>query len=217
MKDSEAFEREDRYIVIKRKHLSEEQATAIDQTLEMYDVAQVPLAVVVEGDWPEYETVWKMIEGRVTGIASQPAQMAPDGLAAELAVLDAKATPGPWYRLDPPWISGDVETTIMAESPDPHVARFICDFDFAGMFEEDDGKKSECPDADADLILALRNSLPAIIASLSASNDSNAMRDALTLARNRLQALAVRAPFNSAEGFDASRWADEATEALNTP
>ena len=67
MSKPEAFEREDRYIVIKRKHLSEEQATAIDQTLEMYDVAQVPLAVVVEGDWPEYEPVWRMIEARVAG------------------------------------------------------------------------------------------------------------------------------------------------------
>lgn len=68
-----AFEREDRYIVIKRKHLSEEQVTAIDQTLEMYDVAQVPLAVVVEGDWPEYEPVWSMIQERVTGEKMEPA------------------------------------------------------------------------------------------------------------------------------------------------
>lgn len=49
-------------------------------------------------------------------------------------------------------------------------------------------------------------------ASLSASN---VMRDALTVARNRLQSLAARAPFNSSEGYDASKWAAEATAALS--
>ena len=43
---------------------------------------------------------------------------------------------------------------------------------------------------------------------------SNAMRDSLTVARNRLQSLAARAPFNSSEGYDAAKWADEATAAL---
>jgi hypothetical protein len=78
---TERFQREDRYIVIKRKHLSEEQVVAIDQTLEMYDVAQVPKAVVVEGDWPEYEPVWRMIEARCTGrILSDAEEDAKNGL-----------------------------------------------------------------------------------------------------------------------------------------
>ena len=72
MSKPEPFEREDRYIVIKRKNLSEDQAAAIDQTLEMYDIAQVPKAVVVEGDWPEYEPVWRMIEARVSGLPFVP-------------------------------------------------------------------------------------------------------------------------------------------------
>lgn len=63
------FEREDRYIVIKRKGLSEDQEEAIRLTLEIYEIAQVPQAVVVEGDWPEYEPVWQMIEYRVAAEA----------------------------------------------------------------------------------------------------------------------------------------------------
>lgn len=59
-----AFEREDRYIVIKRKYLRQDQEEMLLSWLRTQGVAQVPKAVVVEGDWPEYETVWQMIEDR---------------------------------------------------------------------------------------------------------------------------------------------------------
>ena len=59
------FKREDRYIVIKRKHLSETQLRLLNDFLADACIEQVPLAVVVEGDWPEYEPVWQMIERRV--------------------------------------------------------------------------------------------------------------------------------------------------------
>ena len=55
------FTREDRYIVIKRKHLSEDVERQLLIWLNCAEVRQVPKAVVVEGDWPEYETVWRMI------------------------------------------------------------------------------------------------------------------------------------------------------------
>ena len=65
------FEREDRYLVMKRKDLLRllpdkdlEDLARIAKKLE----AAAPLeCVVVESDWPEYESVWKMIEDRVTG------------------------------------------------------------------------------------------------------------------------------------------------------
>ena len=60
----------------------------------------------------------------------------------------------------------------------------------------------------------IRRQAKAIETILAKLPASNAMRDALTVARNRLQSLAVRAPFNSSEGYDAAKWADEATAAL---
>tara|TARA_Y100001951_G_scaffold88698_2_gene80459 strand:+ start:2835 stop:3218 length:384 start_codon:yes stop_codon:yes gene_type:complete len=80
---------------------------------------------------------------------------------AELRKLLEAATPGPWFTLDPPWLPGGAETSILAESPDPHVARFICDFDLCMM--DDDDRKSENPDADAALIVAAVNALPDLL------------------------------------------------------
>lgn len=57
------FEREDRFIVIKRKHLSPAREEALRQYLTDDAIATVE-CVVVESDWPEYETVWRMIEDR---------------------------------------------------------------------------------------------------------------------------------------------------------
>lgn len=62
------FVREERYIVIKRKHLNPEHEAAIRKRCRLWGVPTVE-CVVVEDDWPEYETVWKMIEARVTGHA----------------------------------------------------------------------------------------------------------------------------------------------------
>ena len=73
MKKLTAFSREDRYIVIKRKHLSKEVERQLLVWLNAAEIRQVPKAVVVEGDWPEYEPVWKMIEDRVAGKAQEEA------------------------------------------------------------------------------------------------------------------------------------------------
>ena len=62
---TEQFKREERYIVIKRKNLTEKEEFAIRALLEGLDVGTVE-CVVVESDWPENEIVWKMIEARVT-------------------------------------------------------------------------------------------------------------------------------------------------------
>jgi len=63
------FEREERFIVIKRKHLTKEQELGIRNHLQWAGIHTVECAVV-ESDWPEYETVWKLIEDRVTGITA---------------------------------------------------------------------------------------------------------------------------------------------------
>lgn len=58
--------REDRFIVLKRKHLSPVQERELRSYFREQDVPTTE-CLVVESDWPEYETVWKMIEARITG------------------------------------------------------------------------------------------------------------------------------------------------------
>lgn len=59
------FKRENRYIVIKRKYLSDQDEAAILGLLEQRGI-ETRRSVVIEAGWPEYEPVWKMIEDRVT-------------------------------------------------------------------------------------------------------------------------------------------------------
>jgi hypothetical protein len=63
------FQREDRYLVLKRKDLEKLDHRMQGQLNEWLDRATIELPqrkyVVVESDWPEYETVFKMIEDRV--------------------------------------------------------------------------------------------------------------------------------------------------------
>jgi len=74
------FKREDRYIVIKRSDVDNfwrdnvrEQFMAALKRLNEHHV-RIPQRqyVVVESDWPEYETVWRMIEARMTGAPVPP-------------------------------------------------------------------------------------------------------------------------------------------------
>lgn len=82
------FQREDRYIVIKRKDLVALHRDAYGPTqvaieafyagLRMIEV-QLPRRdyLVIEGDWPEYEPTWAAIQARVEGraaLATQPAE-----------------------------------------------------------------------------------------------------------------------------------------------
>lgn len=79
MSTSTPFQREERYIVIKRKHLNMVQEAAIRGYLEGSSLNTVE-CVVVEHDWPEYEAVWKMIERRVTGDQTQTDHLADDAI-----------------------------------------------------------------------------------------------------------------------------------------
>jgi len=51
------FKREERYIVLKLKHLTEEEI----ENLYSFNHAQVE-CVVVESDWSCYDQVWKLVE-----------------------------------------------------------------------------------------------------------------------------------------------------------
>ncbi|WP_236175961.1 hypothetical protein [Pseudomonas pseudonitroreducens] len=80
-----AFQREDRYIVIKRKDLNTVPFAALQSFLEHLGVLASFLPrhefVVVESDWPEYETVWAMLAARIEGRAT-PYQLLEQQVAA---------------------------------------------------------------------------------------------------------------------------------------
>ncbi len=59
------FHREERYIVIKRKYITEEQEQKLREILATFNLPPLECAVI-ESDWPEYEEVWGMIETRVS-------------------------------------------------------------------------------------------------------------------------------------------------------
>jgi len=71
------FEREERYIVFKKSHLTRRQLEALEKLItppsippiNWHDDHTLPTVdcVVIEKDWPEYEPVWGMIESRMAG------------------------------------------------------------------------------------------------------------------------------------------------------
>jgi FtsZ-binding cell division protein ZapB len=60
------FKREDRYAVIKYSQLTDAQIGFLKNCIFGEGIPTVE-CVVVESDWPEYETVWGMIENRCAG------------------------------------------------------------------------------------------------------------------------------------------------------
>lgn len=72
---STAFQREDRYIVIKRKDLEKVPTAYRKDLVDPLPWLQTHLPrrefLVIESDWPEYELVWRMIEARVGGASAQ--------------------------------------------------------------------------------------------------------------------------------------------------
>ena len=71
------FTREERYIVFKIsdvvEHLTTTEALHLERLYEIQRVGRKEAGkselecVVVESDWPEYESTWRAIEARVTG------------------------------------------------------------------------------------------------------------------------------------------------------
>lgn len=81
------FKREERYIVVKLKHLAGLQVAPLRNFLRENHVPTLD-CVVVESDWPEYDKVWQSIERRMTG---QPPVTAAEELEAVLHWRDKHA------------------------------------------------------------------------------------------------------------------------------
>lgn len=61
----------------------------------------------------------------------------------ELERLAKGATPGPWFMAGPPWLANDVETYVLADSPDPHAGTMIFDMPTADMAGVEDRFEDE--------------------------------------------------------------------------
>lgn len=89
---------------------------------------------------------------------------------AEVAALLEKATPGPWQVVDRIWLPRDGNTYVIAGHYDPHVGRFVCDVGQVEEWDEENTRESQFDqkEADAALIVALRNEAPALLEELAA-------------------------------------------------
>ncbi|MWK59391.1 hypothetical protein GO594_25670 [Pseudomonas otitidis] len=76
------FQRENRYIVIKRKDLDLPQEESL---LHLISGNHIPTreCLVIESDWPEYEPAWRMIQARVEGATLSPAHVEDEREACE--------------------------------------------------------------------------------------------------------------------------------------
>lgn len=93
--------------------------------------------------------------------------MAADLLAA-LEAMDASATKGPWFVVGPPWNHG--APFVNAGSEDPHGGKPVCDTSIQEDHDDGTPTLAPCVNEDAALIVALRNSLPALIAYVRAAD-----------------------------------------------
>ena len=87
-------------------------------------------------------------------------QMDKEAVVREIDALYERATRGPWYLLEAPWLHSDCETTILAGSPDPHAGKFVCDFEQFGADDEEEETKNTWNDAE--FIVAIVNAWPQI-------------------------------------------------------
>jgi hypothetical protein len=62
--ECETIKREERYLVVKRKYLTESQYEDLEDFVDSLGISTTG-CVVIETDWPEYEPVWSMLEKRI--------------------------------------------------------------------------------------------------------------------------------------------------------
>jgi hypothetical protein len=105
MNDQSNFVREERFIVVKRKHLSADTEDRLRAFLEGESVPTVE-CVVVEADWPEYEPVWDMIAARTLGLPAAQ-EVAPE--ANNLTDLISRAVTA---RMTPEFIEKEVTSRV---------------------------------------------------------------------------------------------------------
>lgn len=94
-------------------------------------------------------------------------------LLSRLQALYEASSPGEWYLLESPWLPRNCDTSILAGSPDPHIAKFVCDFESFGAEDEDKNPRAW---ADAELLVTLKNFWPQLRAELE---QAGRMREAL--------------------------------------
>lgn len=86
------FQREDRYIVIKRSDLKKVPVNYRSHLVEpmLSLLAHLPRreCLVIESDWPEFEPAWAAIEARVTGKTAEQHQAEAINLAAVATLVD---------------------------------------------------------------------------------------------------------------------------------
>lgn len=78
----------------------------------------------------------------------------------KLRVLCEKATPGPWYTVEQPWLERDLPTWVIAGSNDPSGAIPICDSLDDFRYEGFDAEQS---DWDMTFIAASREAMPKLL------------------------------------------------------
>ena len=125
------FKREQRYFVVKVKdakeyldaHQLEKLAEIADTISEGREKDGIPAVecVVVESDWPEYESTWRAIEARVTG--AQPAPSVPDGFSREDLEAVADGLDGYEKTVNVGNVTGEGDDHL--ESTTAYAARFI--------------------------------------------------------------------------------------------
>ena len=165
------MEREHRYYVAKtkdvEKYLSDEQQLSLDRFLTKIRIGRLNdgkadvKTVCVDSDWPEYETVWRMIEARVDGKAS-PAS-APKGFAL-VPVVPTHAILDVMFNAGIDRHDGDLTIlyrAILAAAPTPPVSE------------------------DKDKIIAAANALENIASTSSSTRIRRVANDALTAIRAR--------------------------------
>lgn len=92
---------------------------------------------------------------------------------AKLTELLERATKGPFYLLEQPWLDSGMKTALLAKSPDPHVAKFVCDFEF--WADEDGDSEPDNSWSDAEFICFLVNHAEAIRDLVVAADKMKAM------------------------------------------
>ena len=94
-----SFKREERYMVVKLSKLANKKPYpgafvdySIESQIEKLAGHAFVDCVVVESDWPEYGTVWKMIQERITGTSVSKDQKALE-VASDIMELLEKPMP----------------------------------------------------------------------------------------------------------------------------
>ena len=91
---SNEFQREDRYIVIKRSDLKKVpvnyRSALVDPMFSLLSHLPHRECLVIEGDWPEYEPAWAAIEARVTGKPAEQHHGEPVALPSRMDHADTR-------------------------------------------------------------------------------------------------------------------------------